>query len=147
MDRVTNLIAATAAVLIVAVVVVNADGLHRVRRWLCDEHCQATVMCEQFLREDLVAPRTARFPTRNARPENVQVLADGAFRVVGHVDADNVFGAHVRGRYVCRLHRVHEMWYVDWIENDQDAQMRAGARQLLAPREVWFWYEWRYWQW
>jgi len=64
----------------------------------------ASVMCEYFVKKQLKAPSTAKFPhyweleiTTYGKNEGVK----DAFRVKGYVDAQNGFGAMIRSNYIC----------------------------------------------
>jgi hypothetical protein len=70
----------------------------------------ARVMCEQFIRERLKAPRTARFLGH----ENAHDLGGGRYEVIGHVDAQNSFGAMLRSSYVCQVQWIGgERWRLE----------------------------------
>lgn len=94
-------------------------------------------MCEQFVRKNLVAPWSASFASENADPEKVRALERKpeerpVYEVKGQVDADNVFGARIRGRYNCWLKRSHpdeDMWellYLVPTEPSQFSNERGG---------------------
>lgn len=72
-------------------------------------------MCEQFLKERLKSPSTADF---SARREGAQTkLADGAWHVTGHVDAQNGFGAMIRTKYDCTVrHAGGDRWTLVALE-------------------------------
>lgn len=53
--------------------------------------------CEDFVRDTLKAPSTAKFGQR----ERPVMLDAGRWRSAGFVDAQNAFGAKIRGSYIC----------------------------------------------
>ena len=59
----------------------------------------AQVVCEKFVKKNLVAPSTAKF----ASPDSVTKLSGkpDSWRVVGHLDAQNRMGAMLRLNYTC----------------------------------------------
>jgi hypothetical protein len=63
----------------------------------------AFVMSQQFLKDRLKAPSTAKFPLYDAAC--VTDLGDGRYKVTSYVDAQNSFGAMLRTRYVCVLRK------------------------------------------
>lgn len=63
----------------------------------------AFVASQQFVRRQLRAPSTARFPNITDREVRVSKVGECSFRVSGYVDAQNAFGGTVRTRYVARV--------------------------------------------
>ena len=58
----------------------------------------ASIMCEEFLKDGLKAPSTAKF----AQYRDGNVTQNGnQFTVVSYVDAENSFGAMIRTTYIC----------------------------------------------
>ena len=116
------LIGGIAVVVVGACVVAGAFGLAgggggsgRVR----DEAdgVEAYVMCQQFVKDRLRAPGTARFPPSSRA--DVDGLAGNAWRVRAWVDAENAFGGEVRRRWECVV--VYEgggEWRLDGLELD-----------------------------
>jgi hypothetical protein len=58
----------------------------------------AKVVCESAVKGQLKAPSTARL-TVDSNTE----LEGGRYRIVGHFDAENSFGAMLRGTYTCTV--------------------------------------------
>ena len=57
----------------------------------------AQVVCEKFVKKQLVAPATAKF----ASPDSAVKLSGDTWRVKGHLDAENRMGALLRLTYTC----------------------------------------------
>lgn len=63
---------------------------------------EATIMCEKFVKQRLKSPGSADFS--GASDTTVTTISGSApwkYRVAGHVDSDNSFGASVRNTYDC----------------------------------------------
>ncbi|MFW6341374.1 MAG: hypothetical protein ACOC0Q_10935 [Wenzhouxiangella sp.] len=58
----------------------------------------AWVMCQVFAERRLRAPRTAKWPLR---PTNGYRESQDRYRLQGHVDAENAFGAMIRSQVLC----------------------------------------------
>jgi hypothetical protein len=67
----------------------------------------AVVTCENFVRNRLKAPGTAKFPWA---PDTHPTKGDGTYRVSGWVDAQNAFGTTLRSDWVCTVEQVGERW-------------------------------------
>lgn len=61
----------------------------------------AKVMCEEFLEDRLRAPGTADFSGMGST--TISSTGSSSYRVVGHVDAENGFGANIRTSYTCEI--------------------------------------------
>lgn len=61
---------------------------------------EAYSMSQDFCRNNLKAPSTAKFPW--VAP-HVEDLGDGEYRVSSYVDAENSFGAKIRTNYICTV--------------------------------------------
>jgi hypothetical protein len=61
----------------------------------------AYVMMQSYVKERLKAPSTADFPTRQGK--GTKHLGDCLYQVVGTFDAQNGFGAMIRGRFEGRI--------------------------------------------
>jgi len=60
---------------------------------------QAAIIAKEFVRNTLKSPSSAEFPFGDYRVSNTT----DTFFVAGHVDAQNSFGAMLRGQYICVL--------------------------------------------
>jgi hypothetical protein len=58
--------------------------------------------CEEAVRARLKAPSSAEF-SNQFETEISEVTAGQTYRVRGSVDAQNSFGAKIRGRYICTV--------------------------------------------
>ena len=58
----------------------------------------AYVMCQEYVKKTLKAPSTADFPWS---ADYVGIIGEHRFKVQGHVDAQNLFGAMIRTKFVC----------------------------------------------
>ena len=64
----------------------------------------AYLMAIDFVRDSLKAPATARFSSRQSSSTRIQYSAsDGQYRVSGHVDAQNSYGATIRNNFVVEV--------------------------------------------
>lgn len=63
----------------------------------------ARVACEEFGRQRLKAPSTAKFLDNPTIDVNYPSL--GTYSVSGAVDAQNVYGVMLRAQYECRVYR------------------------------------------
>lgn len=73
----------------------------------------AWVMCQDFLEARLTAPSTAKYPW--SYRERVQYLGDSRYRVRSHFDAQNGFGAMVRGNFDCKIRQTSR---TEWTLED-----------------------------
>ena len=71
----------------------------------------AMLLCEDFVRERLIAPSTAKFPS-SRKEADIWTLGkdsgmyENAFRVESYVDSQNSFGAMIRSYYTCDINYV-----------------------------------------
>jgi type IV pilus biogenesis protein CpaD/CtpE len=72
-------------------------------RSACDNDSMAFVMSQNFVKRDLRAPSTAKFPMTTAPGVSVTKMPNCRFRVRSYVDAQNGFGAQIRTNYVAVL--------------------------------------------
>lgn len=68
------------------------------------------VQAQEFVRQGLKAPSTARFPG-----EASYLAADGSglYQVTGYVDAENSFGAPLRNEWAVTMWLVGDKWVLD----------------------------------
>jgi hypothetical protein len=64
----------------------------------------AFVMCQDFVKDQLRSPSTARFPT--VREATITSAGSDAYQVRSHVDAQNAFGAEIRTEWLCEIEYV-----------------------------------------
>jgi len=75
----------------------------------------AFVMSQEFVKDRLKAPGTAKFPWYDE--SFVDDLGGGRFRVTAYVDAENSFGAKLRTHYTCVLSSSDgDRWSLENIE-------------------------------
>jgi hypothetical protein len=73
-------------------------------RLTCEKNgIPAFVMSQDFVRDRLKAPATARFPSITDAGVGTTYLGGCEHRVVAYVDSQNSFGALLRSRYVATL--------------------------------------------
>jgi len=71
----------------------------------------AIAVCKKFVRDNLVAPSTAKFASPD-RTFQIDAEAD-TWRVLGDVDAQNKFGAMLRLKYLCDVsYQGEDMWHL-----------------------------------
>jgi len=62
---------------------------------------EALINCEDFVRQRLKAPASAKFGHAGLSDEAAHAQPDSSYRVSGWVDAINGYGAQLRSDYVC----------------------------------------------
>lgn len=72
----------------------------------------ARSVCEEFVRDNLVAPSSAKFDYSSERAVH---YGDGKYSVTGQFEAQNSFGVMVRSLYICDVHydSATDKWYLD----------------------------------
>lgn len=83
-----------------------------------DNSTMAYIMMEEFVKERLVAPKTAEFPgTFDGRVDHIQHLGDQKYRINSYVDAQNSFGATIRNNFTGEIEQVSEdRWRLNSLE-------------------------------
>lgn len=81
----------------------------------------AAIMCEEFVKERLKSPGSAKFPgATDPDYADIATLHDSKpwrYEVAGYVDSDNSFGAKVRNDYVCTISTEdNDTWTLDDME-------------------------------
>ena len=71
----------------------NSSDSNRSGSSTSDSQTAASVMCEKFVRGQLKAPSTARFPPGTAK--DIVNQGDSQYKVSSYVDAENSFGAKI----------------------------------------------------
>jgi hypothetical protein len=66
---------------------------------------EAASMCQGFVKDRLMTPSTAKFPSVYSADTKTDKLSLGHYRVRSYVDAQNSFGAQIRTPYVCEVRR------------------------------------------
>jgi hypothetical protein len=107
--------------IIVAIVATSGDGKSGDNR--PGEH-MAAIMCEDFVKDKLKSPGSAEFPgvmdSDYAKTTELSKKKPWKYRVDGHVDAQNGFGALVRIDYECSVStKDNEDWTLDNLDMDQ----------------------------
>ena len=78
---------------------------------LCtEERTTAFVMSQEFVRQRLKSPSSARFPWMAESGVSVTPRAGCTYEVVAYVESQNGFGATIRTRYVAVLAPVGDSW-------------------------------------
>jgi hypothetical protein len=78
----------------------------------------AAVMCEEFVKERLKSPGSAKFS--DVFDTKIKTLSDKKpwkYKVTGYVDSQNSFGASVRNNYVCTISTKDDK---NWTLDDLD---------------------------
>ena len=82
----------------------EAVAAARAQRWdALDGQIDAFVMSQKFVKKQLKAPSSARFPYITDPEVHAKHLGSGKFRVVAYVDSQNAFGVMMRNHYTCDL--------------------------------------------
>jgi len=79
----------------------------------------AYVMCREYVKQSLKAPRTAKFPGMFEETYTSATISLGgnSFRVRSWVDAENSFGALIRNNYVCKVtYTGNDNWRLDDLQ-------------------------------
>lgn len=66
----------------------------------------ASIMCEDYVKQRLNSPRSAKFPSFWTGEARIDSLGGGRYRVHSQVDAQNAFGALLRSQFVCSIAKV-----------------------------------------
>jgi len=67
----------------------------------------AAIACQTFVKQQLKAPATAKFPNPYTPGTHVMhALPNGVFQISSHVDAQNSFGALIRNTWDCEVRLV-----------------------------------------
>lgn len=69
----------------------------------CRNDITAYVMAQEYVKERLKAPATAKFPHINDRGVQAKYLGNCTHSIVGYVDAQNGFGATLRTHYAVQV--------------------------------------------
>ena len=79
-----------------------------------DNTAGASVMAPVFVRQQLKAPRSAKFPGMFELARHTIKIGPQSYKVVSWVDAQNSFGALIRTRYYMELTQVsRDDWRLD----------------------------------
>jgi hypothetical protein len=107
------------------VTVYGPDGIQRFTRYGDGpDEIRAFVDCNRFVEASLRAPSTAKFADYS--PDRVQAIGASRFRVRSWVDAENGFGARLRGRYTCTVRYDGETPVIEDLIGPQAAAALAG---------------------
>lgn len=82
----------------------------------------AALACQEFVKARLKAPTTADFPLPYKAPLTTRSGVTGGWRWSAYVDAQNAFGAMIRTRFVCDVHKVagDDTYLLDSITLDEN---------------------------
>jgi hypothetical protein len=69
----------------------------------CSDEISAFVMSQEFVKDQLKAPSTAKFPWMSNSQVSVKYLGDCVYEISAYVDSQNSFGAMLRSRYYAKL--------------------------------------------
>lgn len=75
---------------------------------------EAWEISQQFVRDNLKAPSTAKFAPYSV--DNIVRDGKGGYRVDSYVDSENSFGAHIRTNYTCIVKKSGETWALEHLE-------------------------------
>ena len=79
------------------------------KKWEEEAEAMALVMCQQFVEDRLVAPRSAKWPWLDSPA--VSRVKDKRYRVQTYVDSHNKFGAMIRTQVDCLVeYRGDDQW-------------------------------------
>jgi hypothetical protein len=74
-----------------------------------DNSIMAYIMMEDFVKQQLKAPKSADFPgILDGRAEHVKYLGNQKYRIVSYVDAQNSFGASIRNNFIGEIEQTSE---------------------------------------
>ena len=62
---------------------------------------QAYIMSQEFVKERLKSPSTAKFPW--GAEQYTMYLGDGKYQIDAYVDSQNGFGAMIRNKFTCTI--------------------------------------------
>lgn len=69
----------------------------------CEDEYTAFAMSQEFVKGQLRAPATAKFPSTRANGVRITYLGDCTHQIVAYVDSQNGFGALLRNRYYAKV--------------------------------------------
>ncbi len=78
----------------------------------------ASVMAEQFVKDQLKAPSTAKF--QPFLQQQIEDLGDGRYTIRAWVDSQNGFGAMIRTNYICTVKYIgNDKWQCENLEFEE----------------------------
>ena len=94
-----------------------------------EDEASAIVAARDFVKQNLLSPRTAKFSGAWFPKERVWQMGPDRVKVFGWVDAQNVFGATLRNDYTCILRKIAEgvSPIEKWILEDIDIVPASGG--------------------
>lgn len=66
-------------------------------------------MCQQFLEDKLVSPKTAQYPDFNQR--FVTLSSGPNYHIEAYVDSQNQYGALIRSEWFCAVEHIEGRWW------------------------------------
>jgi len=83
-----------------------------------DNSTMAYIMIEDFVKNRLKSPSTAKFPgVFDGRQDHVTYLGNQKYRIISYVDSQNSFGAMIRTRFVAEIEQVSkDKWRLNSLE-------------------------------
>ncbi len=76
----------------------------------------AYTMCQKFVKDQLKAPRTAKWPWVHTDDVTTH-LGGGKYRIESYVDSQNAFGALIRTKFTCVVqHAGEDKWRLESLE-------------------------------
>ena len=111
-----NLIAAAAWIAVIAALVLwltpsAEETEERQAAREADPTYASRTACQEFIRQSLVAPSTAKFVSVSDWP--ARELGSGAIRVTATLDAENGFGAMLRQNMICEVRKADGYWHLE----------------------------------
>jgi len=105
-----------AAIFLVLWVLINGacpsgnGGTHRVSNWRTEDNStMAYIMVEDFVKERLISPSSARFPgVFDGRADHITSLGNRRYRITSWVDSQNSFGAVLRTHFTAEIEQIDE---------------------------------------
>lgn len=63
----------------------------------------AYIIAMDFVKKELISPRTAKFPGVKERQEHTFDLGEETFQIVSWVDSENAYGTMIRQHFTCQI--------------------------------------------
>jgi hypothetical protein len=86
-----------------------------------DNSTMAYIMMEDFVKQKLKSPSTAKFPgVFDGKADHIKYLRNQEYRIVSWVDSQNAFGATIRTRFIGEIQQISkDEWQLNSLNFSQ----------------------------
>ncbi|MDR2269357.1 MAG: hypothetical protein LBF27_00510 [Sphingobacterium sp.] len=81
----------------------NSSKTNNTESQIQENYLLAYIYAEDFIKERLKAPSTAKFPDDFERYKHVKYIGDNKYQIISWVDSQNSFGAMLRTKFSCTI--------------------------------------------